>query len=223
MDCPSKKEDVMNRKILFGALFVSTVVFLHAGEGFPQTAENEFPTGFMIQGALPQQLMNLGYVYMGELQAPSVPYAVVGYRGKRFSLGLGISFLRGAYHEKYEGDTYKDILTAMTFTPRVEISLFQSSKGLAEAYLAAGFGVGFHRFESKGDGNEDSATDVVLGGLVGLGGRCFLGGSPFALGLEFGWSGLFLHFDEDYLGEGDTMWANVSGVYGALTGQFVFR
>lgn len=215
----------MFRKALIGVSLAMALVWLPARQGFSQTAEpvKEFPSGFMLQGALPQQLVNLGYVFIGELQSPSVPYAVLGYRGKRFSVGLGLSFLRGAIHEKSDGETYKDILTAMTFTPRVEISLFQSLRGLAEAYLAVAFGVGFHILNTESAGSDSTAKDVVLGGLVGLGGRCFLGGGPFALGLEFGWSGLFLHIDEEYLGDGDKMWANLSGVYGALIGQFVFH
>lgn len=111
----------------------------------------------------------------------------------------------------------------MLFLPRFEITVYKSRKGIAEAYLALSLGAGFNHVKSESAGDSETHVDVIIGTHVGLGARVFLGGSPFALGTEFGWTGIFMHFNEDFLGPDESEWVNTSGAYGALTGQFVFN
>ena len=83
----------------------------------------------------------------------------------------------------------------------------------------------FHIDKDKTEGmvdDERTDSDVVLGAHAGLGARVFLGGSPFALGAEFGWSGSWVHMKDWDSDPDQNNWAGVHGVYGSITGTFVF-
>jgi len=56
-----------------------------------------------------------------------------------------------------------------------------------------------------------------------MGGRYFFGGGPFALGMEFGWNGMFFRDqEEDFTGSEVTSWYNYNNFYASLTAQIVF-
>jgi hypothetical protein len=191
----------------------------------PGSSSSEYPTGFMIEGLLSATVYtSVSAVTMVNVVA--APAAVIGYKAPAVAIGLGIGFHRGSLSLKDEDtDSYgKDAYTTMLFSPRFEITLFRSMKALAEAYLVAAFGAGFnvYRSDTEFGGSERSDTDagVALGGHLGLGGRCFLGGGPFALGMEFGWSGMFLNMTDNEADQ--STWLNIHGAYAALSGMFVF-
>jgi hypothetical protein len=182
------------------------------------------PTGFMIEGVLS------GTVYATDgfsiFNAAAVPNAIIGYRMEKLAIGLGLSLYRGSTvaEDTSANAKQRESNTSMLFSPRFEISLFRSTRAAAEAYLVASMGVGFNVYRYKletplGD-NKDTDTGVAIGAHVGMGGRIFFGGGPFALGMEFGWSGLFLNMDDNENTE--KTWLNISGIYGALVGTFVF-
>jgi len=218
----------MNRTIL-AATALTAACLLCAGKAQAQapaeTVSQEMPRGFMIEGVLAQQLFSIGY--MTQLTYPAaagVPHAIIGYRARRLAFGLGFGFYRFGVRDKTGDEKSKDILTSMLFSPRFEITLYRSRRGIAEAYLALSIGAGFfhHVGESSVTGDEETEVDALIGGHAGLGARVFLGGSPFALGGEFGWTGMFMHLGEDFTGPDSEQWMNTSGLYAALTICFVF-
>lgn len=216
----------MTRKCIILCL-VSTTFYLYSREVFSQEPLQiaEAPTGFMIEGILAQQLFAIGYNQLSPTfpAAAGVPHAVLGFKLRAVAIGLGIGFYRFATHRKDNDGKTKKYYTSMLFSPRFEITVYRSRRGIAEAYIALSFGAGFHHMKDKDPDNEDSAVDVVLGGHAAMGARVFLGGSPFALGAEFGWTGTFMHLGEDFIGTDQSNWLNTSGAYGALIGQFVFN
>ncbi len=182
-------------------------------------------TGFMTEGLLSATVFTTADG-MSFFNAASVPAAVIGFRMPKLAIGLGIGFYRGTSIVKDEPSDSKirDSFTSMIFSPRVEISLFQSIRAAAEAYLVLSVGVGFNVSKQKAETpmgeSQDTDSGVALGTHIGLGGRCFFGGGPFALGMEFGYSGLFLNLKDNE--DEESYWTNIHGAYGALVGTFIF-
>jgi len=221
-----------SRKAL--TLLFSAFLYLVSADALAQEPIQQIPSGFMVEGLMSASVYTTaGDIMTGSvslMNAAAVPSAVIGYRAPKFAIGLGIGFFRTSSitdeEDPASGDHTKTKIasTSMLFQPRFEISLFRSQKAAAEAYLALAFGAGFNvnKMDVEMPAGDDSDTDsgVVLGTHVGLGGRCFFGGGPFALGMEFGWSGLFLNMKDNE--DDTTYWQNILGVYGALVGTFVF-
>jgi hypothetical protein len=204
-------------------------------EEVPEPLGRNFPKGFMIEGILAQQLYTIGEMQLSYVPAAAgVPHAVIGAKTRYVTVGLGIGFFRMADLVKPEGEDEdaekeRDIFTSMLFSPRLELTLYRSKRGVAEAYLAASFGAGFHQTDSKYEEysgyEKKKSEDLVLGGHMALGARCYLSGSPFSIGAEFGWTGMYFRVrgkDPDYPYEKRTRWLNMSGAYAAFNGQFVF-
>ncbi len=228
----------MNRNLLPCCLLVAGLA-LYSADCLSQEGGGDYeplpphPTGFMIEGTLAQQLIALGYMggTYSVMDALAVPNAIIGYKMRALAICLGIGFDR--FHTKNETDggpgfpstTTRTSNTSMLFSPRFEINLYRSKQGVAEAFLIASIGIGFTsaRIKTESGGTEVTTKDkdVVLGSHLGLGARAFLGGSPFALGIEFGWSGLFVHY-QNWMGDTDQGWMNTHGAYGALSGTLVF-
>jgi hypothetical protein len=107
----------------------------------------------------------------------------------------------------------------------MEIIMAQGPQAMAEAYAALGLSLGFSlegNYVANGDTDYDSNTSFVMGAHVGFGGRYFFGGGPFGLGVEFGWSGIFIRTTgEDAMGD-YTNWTNTHSLYAAIAGQFAF-
>ena len=222
----------MNRHMLPCCLLVAGLA-LYSAKGFSQEGGGGFeplppaPQGFMIEGLLSQQIYTVDPTSFSILNAIAVPNAILGYKMRPLAIGLGIAFYRASYRtEAMVGDlTNKTAYTSMMFIPRFEITVYRSKAGVAEAYIPLGFGVGFHVAKDKTEGmidDERTDSDVVLGAHAGLGARAFLGGSPFALGAEFGWSGSWAHM-KDWDDDDEDNWTGVHGIYGAISGTFVFN
>lgn len=211
-------------KFLMTILLALAVFILLPAKGHAQNAYTR--KGFMIQGIFTKHITMTTMPDSFIVFEPSaVPLGVIGYRFPRIGIGLGGTYFRQAVYEKNGGkDRYGE--TGILFTPRVEGIIFQDAMAIAEAYIAGGIGFGFYHFKQKhidGVETESKETYFMLGLLLGIGGRYFLGGGPFALGLEFGWDGVFIHdTDDDPAGE-ISRWSNTNGLYVAITGQFVFE
>jgi len=160
------------------------------------------------------------------VNAAGVPAAVFGFRLERLAIGLGVTFYRSSIVVKDEDSDSRsrDSYTSMLLSPRFEFTLFRKAGIPAEAYLAAAFGAGFNIAKDltriMGTETQDTDSGVALGGQLGLGGRYFFGGGPFALGMEIGWGGLFLQVKDN---ESDvSSWLKIHNAYVALVGAFVF-
>jgi len=211
--------------IIVSALLSACLLAPAAGaQSVPASApSSSMPTGFAVKGALSASVFSSADS-VSFFNAASVPAVVLGYRMARLTIGLGLGLFRVSYITKVEDPEFKsrDSSTSMLFTPRFEIALVQ--RAMAEAYIALGFGVGFNVVTSKWEAGsldgEDTDSGVALGGHAGLGGRVFFGGGPFGLGMEIGWSGLFLSIKDNENDE--TAWQNINDFYAALVGIFVF-
>lgn len=203
----------------------ATALCLLAAPAGAQTvpAPATVPTGFMIEGILSANVYTTADG-MNFVNAAAVPAAVIGFKLSPVAIGLGISFYRGStvLEDEDSNTRFRDSYTSMLFSPRFEISLF--NKSAAEAYLVAGFGVGFNVAKElnrvMGTETQDTDSGVALGGHLGLGGRYFFGGGPFGLGMELGWGGLFINVKDN---ESDSStWLKIHNAYAALVGVFVF-
>lgn len=163
------------------------------------------------------------------IESWAVPYAVLGFRCPWVSFGIGVTYFgMGDYTEDggNESET-RESSNNFLIMPRLEIAVAKSRKGLAEAYVTTGLGAGFsikgNKTSSWRGENDEHDVYPVIGLFAGLGGRYAFGGGPFALGMEFGWNGMFMNHREfggdDYLIE----WHVFNSIYAALVGQFVFR
>ncbi|MBW2263372.1 MAG: hypothetical protein JRG91_15515 [Deltaproteobacteria bacterium] len=221
----------MNRNTMLCCLLTAGLA-LYAADGFSQEGGGDYeplpphPTGFMIEGLLSQSIYTVDPSSFTILNAIAVPNAILGYKMRALAIGLGIAFYRASYSTDAMGADLKNktAYTSVMLIPRFEITVYRSKSGIAEAYIPLGFGVGFHLAKDRTEGmvdDERTDSDVVLGAHAGLGARVFLGGSPFALGTEFGWSGSWAHM-KDWDDDDQDNWSGVHGIYGSIIGTFVF-
>jgi hypothetical protein len=156
-----------------------------------------FGTDF-VQGAVGGSAMVYSYIYGG---GPGLNGSFsMGYRSRRWIIGLGLDFRR--YETEASGD--KTAVSVVAFRPTVSYDLV-STYPLA-LYFTVGLPIGFMATKGDGGGYYTDSSDgeqPVVGFVVGLGARFFFH-PQFAVGMEGAFKGLWIFVKtEDYYGEGE--------------------
>lgn len=164
--------------------------------------------------------------------AAGAPQFTIGYRGERYSVGVGVGFItaRASDKDEFTGGSSEEKTTATAFQlgPAVRMELWRSPDRRTLGNLAAGLSIGRLSLTDEDTFSDQSGTQTTKtessGTLVSfhaaLGGDHFLS-SHFALGLEAGLQGT-IAFGIEEEGNGQRLGASASGAYGGLRITLVF-
>ncbi len=150
----------------------------------------------------------------------SVPEFVVGYRGDRYAVGVGLGLVRAKAADDYE------TITGNTFQiePSACFDFWQSPDGFTRGNVSMGFGIGraslTDEYEGEYEDSKDEVSCTLFSFHLGMGGDHFL--SPhFALGAEGGFQGAFASNIKEK-GNPDEHSLSASGLYGMFRTMVVF-